>query len=161
MCWNDWTTASKNCATRKNNARYKFPSIVIASSTGDATLTVDVHCICKKRVDLPMNTRLDTWVHVHHTNVPVAANPANNNFLESQIDEGATGMCFPGYKSGTYPKCKRTYLHMSLIILFEFIYYREINMHRLSYSTMVTLNADCDGVCMCPRMTSPGQNWRS
>jgi len=109
MCWNDWTVgAPNNCATRNSNARYKFPTVIIPSSNGDATLTVDVHCVCRSRIDVPLNTRLDVWVKVHDGNVPVAANPANNDFLEAQIDAGANGMCFPGYGQGVLDPLKNS-----------------------------------------------------
>jgi hypothetical protein len=100
MCWNNWENAPNNCATRTNNARYKFDTIVLQAPLSDITVSVDVHCICKKRIGTTNHTRLDTWVHVHDNTVAPSNTPGTNAFLASQVTNGGDGMCFPGYASG-------------------------------------------------------------
>jgi hypothetical protein len=101
MCWNDWSSAPKNCATRSGNARYSFPQIIVISPSGESNITVDVHCVCKSRINTPNNTRLDTWINVYDSAVPPASSSSINAMLDYQVNGGGTGMCFPGYKSGT------------------------------------------------------------
>ena len=62
---------------------------------------MDVHCICKERIEAPLNIRLDMWLTVNNNNVPMPSNRGNNPMLEFEIDNGGTGMCYPGYHTGT------------------------------------------------------------
>jgi len=109
MCWGNWgNSAPNNCATRSNNARYKFPTLTIPSLHRDTIISVDVHCICKDRIKVPLNTRLDMWLTVNSNDVPVPLNPGNNPMLEYEIDNGGTGMCYPGYDTGNLDASNNT-----------------------------------------------------